>query len=103
MVAKRIAWMFLLLVTASAALSAGETPPPQVAAPEQGAACPALEAELAIGQELTDGAEALPPLSPLDTAVLKACTQQECEVRCGGCGRLRGCWNNIPFCECFHC
>lgn len=104
MVSKRIAGILLLLVLASVALSAGEAPVPQVEPPaQQGVAAPAPE--VLPGQVLPVEAapwkEALPPLSILDSASYTACT---CTTQCGQCpSRLRGCYNGIPICECFHC
>jgi hypothetical protein len=97
MVSKRIVGMLLLLILSSVALSAGEAPLPEA---EPGLAPPAPAAQ-ALPFEPSTGTEALPPLNILDTVLYATCT---CEGRCGECGgRLRGCYNGFPICECFHC
>lgn len=97
MVSKRIVGMLLLLVLSSVALSAGEAP---VTEAEPGLA-PAAPAEQALPGEPPARTEALPFVNILDTVLYTACT---CDVQCGVCGgRLRGCYQGIPICECFRC
>ena len=50
---------------------------------------------------LSVAASQRPPVSAEAGAVQKLCN---CDTRCGVCGgRLRGCFNGVPFCECFQC
>lgn len=101
MMSRKIAGTLLLLVLLAVALSAGEIPLPQTQGPaEQGTVAP--QPATGPAQALpVEPAPALPPLDILDTARYTACT---CEGQCGMCGgRLRGCFNGFPICECFQC
>lgn len=97
----RIAGMLLLLIMAPIGLYADEAALPRAEAPAFNAT-PVLEA--ACGQDLTaapsQGLEAPLPASFFEPTQ-SACN---CDTQCGVCGgRLRGCFNGIPICECFHC
>ena len=50
---------------------------------------------------LSVAASQRPPVPAQAGAVQKVCN---CDNQCGPCGgRLRGCFNGFPICECFHC
>jgi hypothetical protein len=103
MLLERIAGLLLLSILASTGLFASQAALPQTETLAEPAAAPALE--IACQQDLTgepmNGLEA--PLSPSFFEPVQKSTCN-CDTRCGVCGgRLRGCFNGIPFCECFQC
>lgn len=98
----RIAGMLLLLIIASIGLHADEAALPRTEAPAEPSA--ALALKTACDQDLTvetsERTKALPAPTFFEPELKSTCN---CDTQCGGCGRLRGCYNGFPICECFHC
>lgn len=105
MLRKRIAGLLLLSILASTGLFANQAALPQAEPRAEPTAAPALDTacpqDLGLTGELTNGLEALLSPSFVEPVQKSTCN---CDTRCGVCGgRLRGCFNGIPFCECFQC
>jgi hypothetical protein len=111
-IAMRIAGLLLLLLMTSIALYADQATPSRVAAPTAlgvasvaPIAVPGLEPACSQDFAVETSPATTAPLSPvvLDRVEIEPGPGCNCDLQCGGCGRLRGCFNGWPICECIRC